>query len=158
MSDSVWPHRRPPTRLPHPWDSPGKNAGVGSHFLLQCIKMKSESEVAQSWRQCQILHLKFLSGFPLYAFCWLTVFFGDVNNISQQSDSALPAWTYETVFRIYHISFRIYWLYWCNESALKFSRFQRSFLLSVRVEVLSSHLHHLLLDWCSIPANLLLLS
>ena len=48
MSDSVRPHRRQPTRLPHPWDSPGKNTGVGCHFLLQCIKVKSESEVAQS--------------------------------------------------------------------------------------------------------------
>ena len=37
-----------PTRLPHPWDSPGKNTGVGCHFLLQCMKVKSESEVAQS--------------------------------------------------------------------------------------------------------------
>ena len=41
------PHRRQPTRLPHPWDSPGKNTGVGCHFLLQCMKVKSESEVAQ---------------------------------------------------------------------------------------------------------------
>ena len=48
MSDSVQPHRRQPTRLPHPWDSPGKNTGVGCHFLLQCMKLKSESEVAQS--------------------------------------------------------------------------------------------------------------
>ena len=48
MSDSVWPHRRQPTRLPCPWDSPGKNNGVGCHFLLQCMKVKSESEVAQS--------------------------------------------------------------------------------------------------------------
>jgi len=48
MSDSVWPHRRQPTRLPRPWNSPGKNTGVGCHFLLQCMKMKSESEVAQS--------------------------------------------------------------------------------------------------------------
>ena len=45
---TLWPHRRQPTRLPHPWDSPGKNTGVGCHFLLQCIKVKSESEVAQS--------------------------------------------------------------------------------------------------------------
>ena len=44
----MWPHRRQPTRLPRPWDSPGKNAGVGCHFLLQCMKVKSESEVAQS--------------------------------------------------------------------------------------------------------------
>ena len=42
------PHRWQPTRLPHPWDSPGKNTGVGCHFLLQCMKVKSESEVAQS--------------------------------------------------------------------------------------------------------------
>ena len=48
MSDSVRPHRRQPTRLPRPWDSPGKNTGVGFHFYLQCIKVKSESEVAQS--------------------------------------------------------------------------------------------------------------
>ena len=48
MSDSVRPHGRPPTRLPRPWDSPGKNTGVGCHFLLQCVKVKSESEVAQS--------------------------------------------------------------------------------------------------------------
>ena len=47
VSDSVRPHRQQPTRLPHPWDSPGKNIGVGCHFLLQCIKVKSESEVAQ---------------------------------------------------------------------------------------------------------------
>ena len=48
MSNSVRPHRRQPTRLPHPWDSPGKNTGVGCHFLLQCMKVKSQSEVAQS--------------------------------------------------------------------------------------------------------------
>ena len=47
MSDSVRPHRWQPTRLPHPWDCPGKNTGVCCHFLLQCIKVKSESEVAQ---------------------------------------------------------------------------------------------------------------
>ena len=48
MSDSVRPHRRQPTRLLCLWDSPGKNIGVGCHFLLQCMKVKSESEVAQS--------------------------------------------------------------------------------------------------------------
>ena len=47
MSNSVQPHRWHPTRLLCPWDSPGKNTGVGCHFLLQCIKMKSDSEVAQ---------------------------------------------------------------------------------------------------------------
>ena len=42
------PHRWQPTRLPRPWDSPGKNTGVCCHFLLQCMKVKSQSEVAQS--------------------------------------------------------------------------------------------------------------
>ena len=41
-------HRQQPTRLPHPWDSPGKNTGAGCHFLLQCMNVKSKSEVAQS--------------------------------------------------------------------------------------------------------------
>ena len=53
MSNSVQPHRWQPTRLPHPWDSPGKNTAEGCHFLLQCMKVKSESEVAQS---CLTLH------------------------------------------------------------------------------------------------------
>ena len=48
VSESVRPHRRKPARLLRPWDSPGKNTGVGCHFLLQCMKVKSESEVAQS--------------------------------------------------------------------------------------------------------------
>ena len=48
MSDSVQPHRRQPTRLRRPWDSPGKNTGVSCPFLLQCMKVKCESEVVQS--------------------------------------------------------------------------------------------------------------
>ena len=48
VSDSVRPRRWQPTRLPRPWDSPGKNTGVGCQFLLQCMKVKTESEVAQS--------------------------------------------------------------------------------------------------------------
>ena len=48
VSDSVRPQRWQPTRLCHPWDSPGKNTGMGCHFLLQCMKVKSEREVAQS--------------------------------------------------------------------------------------------------------------
>ena len=48
MSNSVRPQRQQLTRLPCPWDSPGKNTRVGCHFFLQCMKVKSESEVAQS--------------------------------------------------------------------------------------------------------------
>ena len=47
--DSVRPHRQQPTRLRSTWDSPGKNTGVGCHFLLQCMKVKSQSEVTQSY-------------------------------------------------------------------------------------------------------------
>ena len=47
MANSVRPHRRQPTRLRRPWDSPGKNTGVGCRVLLQCMKVKSESELAQ---------------------------------------------------------------------------------------------------------------
>ena len=53
MSRSVRPHRQQPTRLSRPWDSPGKNTGVGCHFLLQCMKVNNEREVAQS---CPTLH------------------------------------------------------------------------------------------------------
>ena len=53
MTDSVQPHGQQPTRLPSPWDSPGKNTGLGYHFLLQCMKVKSESEVTQL---CPTLH------------------------------------------------------------------------------------------------------
>ena len=63
--DSVRPHRRQPTRLHSPWDSPGKNSGVGCHFL-QCMKVKSESEVAQL---CPTLHDPMncsLPGFSVY--------------------------------------------------------------------------------------------
>ena len=48
MSDCVRPHRRQPTKLPRPWDSPCKNTGVGCHFLFQFMKVKSEGEVTQS--------------------------------------------------------------------------------------------------------------
>ena len=47
MSDSVQPHRQQSTRLPCPWHSPGKNTGVSCHLLLQCMEVKSESEVTQ---------------------------------------------------------------------------------------------------------------
>ena len=49
VSNSVRPHRWQSARLPRPWDSPGKSTGVGWHFFLQCMKVKSESEVAKSY-------------------------------------------------------------------------------------------------------------
>ena len=70
---TLQPHRRQPTRLPRPWDSPGKNTGVGCHFLLQCRKAKSESDVAQS---CPTLHDpmdRSLPGFSVHGIFQATV-------------------------------------------------------------------------------------
>ena len=92
MSDSVWPHRWQPTRLLCPWDSPGKNTGVDCHFLLQCMKVKSESEVAQS---CPILSDCSLPGssvrgiFKARVLEWVAI--GDLQNQSPAfSFSAKP--------------------------------------------------------------------
>ena len=52
MSDSVRPHRWQPTRLPHPWDSLGKNTGVGCHFLCQVIYRRANFSLAQSSHMC----------------------------------------------------------------------------------------------------------
>ena len=83
MSNSVQPHRQQPTRLPRPWDSPSKNTGVGCHFLLQCMKVKSESEVAQSCptlcdpMDCRLpgssVHGIFQARY--YCFCFMFCFF-----------------------------------------------------------------------------------
>ena len=104
MSNSVRPHRWPLTRLLCPWDSPGKHTGVGCHFLLQSMKVKSESEVAQScptlcnpmdWSpsassihgifpgkstgvgyHCLLLEVKSLSHVQLFATPWTVAYYG----------------------------------------------------------------------------------
>ena len=90
MSDSVRPHRRQPTRLPRPWDSPGKNTGVGCHFLVQCMKVKSKSEVSQ----CPTLHDSMgcsLSGFSVHGIFqakvleWGAIAFSELTGRAQQS-------------------------------------------------------------------------
>ena len=68
VSDSLRPHGLQPTRLLHPWDSPGKNAGVGCHSLLQCLKVKTESEVAQS---CPTLSDPMDSSLPSSSVHWI---------------------------------------------------------------------------------------
>ena len=54
MSDSVRPHRRQPTRLPRPWDSPGKNTWVCCHFLLQCMKAKGKVKLLSDPKDCSL--------------------------------------------------------------------------------------------------------
>ena len=85
MSDSVRPHRRQPTRLPRPWDSPGKNTGVGCRFLLQYIKVKSESEVAQSCltlsdpTDCSLLGSSVHGSFQARLLEWGAIAFSDTH-------------------------------------------------------------------------------
>ena len=77
------PHGRQPTRLPRPWDSPGKNTGVGCHFLLQCKKVKSESEDAQSYLTLSDLMDCSLPGssvhgiFQARVLAWVAIAFSD---------------------------------------------------------------------------------
>ena len=72
VSDSVRPHERQPTRLLRPWDSPGKNTGVGCHFLLQCMKVESESEVDQScWTLSDPMDCS-LPGSSIHGIFWAT--------------------------------------------------------------------------------------
>ena len=86
MSDSVRPHRRQPTRLPHPWDSPGKNTGVSCHFLLQCVKVKSESEVTQSCptlsdpMDCSLLGSPVHGTFQARVLEWGTIAFSELTS------------------------------------------------------------------------------
>ena len=81
MSDPVRPHRQQPTRLPRPWDSLGKNTGLGCHFPLQCMKVKSESEVVQSlWDPMDCS----LPGFSIHGICqarvleWVAIAFSNI--------------------------------------------------------------------------------
>ena len=73
MSDSVRSHGLQPTRLLRPWDSPGKNTGVGRHFLLQSMKVESESEVAQSCLTLSDPMDCSLPGFSIHGIFWATV-------------------------------------------------------------------------------------
>ena len=72
----MWPHRWQPIRIPHPWHSPGKNTGVGCHFLLQCMNVKIESEVAQSClmsKTSQILSFSFKTWDPGTRLCYIII-------------------------------------------------------------------------------------
>ena len=73
VSDSLRPHGLQPTRLLRPCDSPGKNTGVGCHFLLQCMKVESESEVSQSCLTLSDLMDCSLPGSSIHGIFWATV-------------------------------------------------------------------------------------
>ena len=86
MSNSVQLHRWQPTRLPHPWDFPGKNTGVGCHFLLQCMKVKSEGKVTQSCltlsdpRDCSLPGSSIHGTFQARVLEWGTIAFSELTS------------------------------------------------------------------------------
>ena len=127
MSDSVRPHRRQPTRLPCPWDSPGKNTGVGCHFLLQCMKVKVKSLsrvwlLATPWtaayqapQSMGFSRQEYWSGVPL------------PSPISSYSYNYLlgytECWTYVIVDINFSLSFMfvtkvVFWILWPNSYCL----------------------------------------
>ena len=137
-SDSVRPHRRQPTRLCHPWDSPGKNTGVGCHFLLQCMKVKSESEVAHSCptlcdpMDCSLLQAPLSMGFSRQEYymslsklrelvkdrdAWCVAIHGVTNNqtrLSKWTESAVwwnVPWPSIWVFHISHDWTGVLWIW-----------------------------------------------
>ena len=77
VSDSVWPHKRQPTRLLCPWDSPGKNLGVGCHCLLQCMHAKLLQSCPVDWPCSMALVLSSL----FYPFINVSVFITCTFNI-----------------------------------------------------------------------------
>ena len=126
MSDSVRPHRRLPTRLPCPWDSPGKT-GVGCHFLLQCMKVKNESEVAQS---CLTLHNPMdcsLPGSSVHGIFqatvleWVAVAFSGKTNMRQAKIQIVL--NYESDKQQFQINLSFYWLYISYSSTLNTQMF-----------------------------------
>ena len=102
VSDSVQPHRRQPTRLHHPWDSPGKNTGVGCHFLLQCMQVKSESEVSQSCptpsnpMDCSLPGSSVHGIFQARVLEWGAIAFSLENAQSSLVQSLNPVWLFAT--------------------------------------------------------------
>ena len=136
MSDPVRPHRRQPTRLPCPWDSPGKNTGVGCHFLLQGMKVKSESEVAQSYPTLSDLMDCSLPGSSIHGIflgkstgvgCHCLLESTNIYEISIQSLN-LETWLCESLSKMLlnehslqengHHSTNIYWALVCNSSVV----------------------------------------
>ena len=84
------PHRQQPTRLPRPGDSPGKNTGVGCHFLLQCMKVKRESEFAQSCPTLSDLTDRSLPGSSIHGIFQARVLEWGAIAFSERPSTAVP--------------------------------------------------------------------
>ena len=105
MSDSVRSHGLQPTRLLRPWDSPGKNTGVGCHFLLQSMKVKSESEVAQSYptlsdpMDCSLPGFSIHGSFQARVLEWVTSAFS-IKKAECQNIIAFELWCWRRLLRV----------------------------------------------------------
>ena len=133
------PHRRQPTRLPGPWDSPGKNTGVGCHFLLKCMKVKSESEVAQSCptpsdpMDCSLPGSSVRGIFQARVLEWGAIAFSPNNNQITQTGHSIsviffPGWTNKICWLkfafCFSLYYKMYFLPFSNEIVIKsFKRF-----------------------------------
>ena len=116
MSDSVRPHKWQPNRLPCPRDSPGKNTGVGCHFLLQCMKVKSESEVAQSCptpsdpMDCSLPGSSIHGIFQARVLEWGAIAFSEMSYGSMYKWAYVNEWMC-TVILLCNYPLKNYWLY-----------------------------------------------
>ena len=137
MSNSVRPHRQQPTRLSHPWDSPGKNTGVGCHFLLQCMKVKSESEFAQSCptlsdpMDCSLPGSSIHGIFRATVLEWGAIAFSDVLFVNDSYSLLLPSWGW-LLDNFYDPSYLLF-LHLCLTGCLTYSKdssFQQSCFIS----------------------------
>ena len=121
----MWPHRRQPTRLCHPWDSPGKNTGVGCHFLLQCVEVRRESEVAQSYPTlCDPMDYS-PPGSSIHGICqarvleWGAITFSLNSFISPTNFTSIdkyiwyyPCYCHQTTLTIYCLFCNIFYIFW----------------------------------------------
>ena len=121
LCPTLRPQRWQPTRLPHPWDSPGKNTAVGCHFLLQFVKVKSESEVAESCptpsdpMDCSLPGSSVHGIFQARVLEWVAIAFSDNSMVTTKN---LVFICYHTVDPLYpfadvSFSFRFPWCILC---------------------------------------------
>ena len=145
MSDSVRPHRQKPTRLPCPWDSLGKNTGVGCHFLLQCRKLKSESEVTQSCltlsdpMDCSLPNFSVHGIFQARVLEWGALAFSSINHVYLHRSYATFS-PYLLIFE-YRVKHTIHWEICCKPFPSGSGWKRCSFKSSNRREVMKQ-------SWC----------
>ena len=134
-SDSVRPHRWQPTRLPRPWDPPGKNTGVGCHFLLQCMQVKSESEVSQSCPALSNPTDYSLPGCSVHGISqarileWVTISFSwgsDQTQVSCIAGRRFTNWATREYFCAYQVFFFFFWKWFCEDKFWECALFRQN--------------------------------